>query len=304
MLVTVIGGSGFIGRNIVRELAKQGHRVRVACRRPDLAGHVTTAGNIGQIALVQANIRFPESIIAAIQGADVVINCVGILCQSGRQSFTAVQARGAETVAKACAQVGAKLIHFSAIGADSHSKAAYAQSKAEGEQAVLAADARNLVLRPSLVFGPEDNFLNRFATLATRTPALPLIGENTKFQPVFVGDLASETVATLASDKTGIYELGGPDILTMREIMELLLKIIGRQRVLVPLPFPVASLLGQVLQYVPTQPLTADQVLMLQSDNIVTQNGLIGKARMQDIAPTYLWRFRKAGEFSPLGATQ
>jgi len=240
-LVTVFGGSGFIGRHVVRALAKRDYRIRVAVRRPDLAGHLQPLGRVGQIMPVQANLRYPASIDAAIRDAAIVVNLVGILAQSGAQKFDAVQNLGAASVARAAAQAGARLIHVSAIGADEKSSSAYGRSKAAGEKAVLAAVPAATIMRPSVVFGPEDQFTNRFAALGRMMPFLPLIGGGgTRLQPVFVGDVAT-AIADAADGKTRagtIYELGGPRIFTMRQILEFVLATTERSRMLAPLPFP------------------------------------------------------------------
>ena len=235
-LVTVFGGSGFLGRHVVRALAKRDYRIRVAVRRPELAGHLQPLGRVGQIHAVQANLRYPASVEAAMRDSHVAINLVGILAESGAQSFEAVQAEGAGAVAGAAAAVGARMVHVSAIGADANSASRYARSKAAGEQAVLAAVPEASILRPSIVFGPEDQFTNRFAALARISPALPLIGGGaTRLQPVYVGDVAT-AVADAVEGKTkqgAAYELGGPEVLTMREIMEIILATIERERMLV-----------------------------------------------------------------------
>ena len=231
-LVTVFGGSGFLGRNVVRALAKRDYRIRVAVRRPELAGHLQPLGRVGQIHAVQANLRYPASVEAAMRDSEVAINLVGILTEGGAQSFDAVQAKGAETIAKAAAAVGARMVHVSAIGADENSPSGYGRSKAAGEKAVLAAVPSATILRPSVVFGPEDQFTNRFAALARMSPALPLIGGGvTRMQPVYVGDVAT-AVADAVDGKTkpgATYELGGPEVLTMREIMEIILAITERK---------------------------------------------------------------------------
>src|SRR5947209_223247 len=235
-LVTVFGGSGFLGRNVVRALAKRDFRIRVAVRRPELAGHLQPLGRVGQIHAVQANLRYPASVEAAMRDSHVAINLVGILAAGGAQSFDAVQATGAETVAKAAAAAGARMVHVSAIGADENSTSAYARSKAAGEKAVLAAVPSATILRPSVVFGPEDQFTNRFAALARMSPALPLIGGGvTRIQPAYVGDVAN-AVADAVDGKTrpgATYELGGPEVLSMREIMEIILRVTERQRMLI-----------------------------------------------------------------------
>jgi uncharacterized protein YbjT (DUF2867 family) len=315
-LVTVFGGSGFLGRNVVRALAKRDYRIRVAVRRPELAGYLQPAGRVGQIHAVQANLRYPASVEAAMRDSHVAINLVGILAESGAQSFEAVQAAGAGTVARAAAAVGARMVHVSAIGADDKSSSRYARSKAAGETAVLAAVATANILRPSVVFGPEDQFSNRFAALARMSPMLPLIGEGlTKMQPVYVGDVAT-AVADAVDGKTkegATYELGGPEVLSMREIMEIILATTERQRMLVSLPFGLAKLQALLLQFAPGPlKLTPDQVMLLRSDNVVsdaaksaglTLEGLgIAADSLEAIAPQYLWRFRATGQFQKKNA--
>ncbi|CAN7643562.1 complex I NDUFA9 subunit family protein [Bradyrhizobium sp. LjRoot220] len=310
-LVTVFGGSGFLGRNAIRALAKREYRIRVAVRRPELAGHLQPLGRVGQIHAVQANLRYPASVEAAMRGAQVAINLVGILAEGGAQSFDAVQARGAETIAKAAAAVGGQMVHVSAIGADENSPSGYGRSKAAGEKAVLAALPAATILRPSLMFGPDDQFTNRFAALARILPALPLIGGGaTRMQPAYVGDVATAVAEVVDGNaKPGaIYELGGPEVLTMREIMEVILKITERRRMLISLPFGLAKFKAQFLQFAPgALKLTPDQVEMLRTDNVVsdeakaaglTLEGLgIAPDSMAAIAPQYLWRFRAAGQF-------
>jgi uncharacterized protein YbjT (DUF2867 family) len=310
-LVTVFGGSGFLGRNVVRALAKRGYRIRVAVRRPELAGHLQPLGRVGQIHAVQANLRYPDSVGAAMRDSQVAINLVGILAEGGAQSFEAVQAKGPETVAKAAGAAAARMVHVSAIGADENSPSGYARSKADGEKAVLAAVPSATILRPSVVFGPEDQFTNRFAALARLSPALPLIGGGvTRMQPVYVGDVAT-AVADAVDGKTrpgATYELGGPEVLTLREIMEIILAITERKRMLISLPFGLAKLQALFLQFAPgALKLTPDQVELLRSDNVVsnaakaadlTLKGLgIAPDSMEAIAPQYLWRFRAAGQF-------
>src|SRR5260370_12278069 len=238
-LVTVFGGSGFLGRSVVRALCKRDYRVRVAVRRPELAGRLQPLGRVGQIHAVQANLRYPASVEAAMRDSHVAINLVGILTASGAQSFDAVQAKGAETVAQAAAAVGARMVHVSAIGADENSLSAYARSKAAGEKAVLAAAPSATILRPSVVFGPEDQFTNRFAGLARLSPMLPLIGGGlTKMQPVYVGDVATAVTEAVDGKATAgaTYELGGPEVLTMREILAIILGITDGNRLLLPPP--------------------------------------------------------------------
>jgi uncharacterized protein YbjT (DUF2867 family) len=316
-LVTIIGGSGFIGRQLVRSLAKRGYRIRVACRRPDLAGHVLPLGTPGQIALVQANLRFPDSVAAACQGAYAVINLPGLLYNAGAQSFDAVHAFGADAAAKAAKAAKATLfVQMSALGADKESASGYASSKAEGEARARAAFAGAIVVRPSIVFGPDDSFFNKFAAMARFSPALPLIGDgNTKFQPVFVGDVA-EAFATLvdrgvADGKT--YELGGPAIASFKDLLHFTLATVQRKRLLLPIPFAIAKVLGSVLGLAPKPQLTADQVELLKSDNVVSAAakdegrdlaGLGISARSYaTIVPTYLFRFRKEGQFTAPSGT-
>ena len=309
-LITVFGGSGFLGRHLVRALARRHYRIRVAVRRPDLAGHLQPLGRVGQIHPVQANVRHAESVEAAVRGADVVINLVGILFERGRQRFDTVQGYGAEQVALAASAHGARMVHVSAIGADEHSASAYARAKAEGEKAVLAARPDATVVRPSIMFGPEDDFFNKFAAMARMLPALPLVGGGaTKFQPVFVGDVAEAIARAIDGNaRPGtVYELGGAKVRTFKELMEFVLNTIERRRFLVPIPFSLARLQATVLQFMPKPLLTPDQVELLKTDNIVsaaaaaegrTLNGLgIEPTTMETIVPSYLWRFRKTGQF-------
>ena len=315
-LVTVFGGSGFVGRSVVRALCKRDYRIRVAVRRPELAGHLQPLGKVGQIHAVQANLRSPASIEAAMRDSHIAINLVGILAEGGAQTFDAVQAKGAAAVAEAAAAVGARMVHVSAIGADENSPSRYARAKAAGEQAVLSAIPSATILRPSVVFGPEDQFTNRFAALAQISPVLPLIGGGvTRLQPVYVGDVAT-AVADAVDGKTKPgtpYELGGPEVLTMREIMEIILAVTERERMLVSLPFGLAKLQALFLQFAPGDfKLTPDQVTLLRSDNVVsdaakaaglTLEGLgIAPDSMEAIVPQYLWRFRKTGQFAHRGA--
>ncbi|PZR35636.1 complex I NDUFA9 subunit family protein [Caulobacter segnis] len=317
-LVTVFGGSGFVGGQVVRALAKAGYRVRVAVRQPNLAYRMRMLGDVGQIEVVQANVRVPASIARALDGAEACVNLVGVLWESGRQKFQSIHAMGARNVAEAAAKAGVtRLVHVSAIGADINATAKYARSKGEGEAAVRAAFPGATIVRPSIVFGPEDDFFNRFAQMAALAPVMPLVGGETKFQPVFVGDVAAviaKAVATPAS--VGVtYELGGPTVYTMREILELILTETGRNRPLLPVPWPLAGLIGSlgdlqasVLPLAP--PLTTDQVEMLKSDN-VADHGLPGLAEagvaataVEAVVPTYLYRYRKGGQYAetPAGA--
>jgi NADH dehydrogenase len=310
-LITVFGGSGFLGRSVVRALCKRDYRIRVAVRRPELSGFLQPLGRVGQIHAVQANLRYPVSVEAAMRDAAVAINLVGILAPSGAQTFDAVQAKGAETVAKVASAAGARMIHVSAIGADEKSTSQYARAKAAGEKAVLASLPSAIIMRPSIVFGPEDQFTNRFAALARLSPALPLIGGGTtKMQPVYVGDVAT-AIADAADCKAkagATYELGGPEVLSFREIIEIILQITDRKRMLVPLPFGLAKLQSILLQFAPgALKLTPDQVESLRSDNVVSEaakaagltlEGLgITPDSLEAVAPQYLWRFRPAGQF-------
>lgn len=310
-LVTVFGGSGFLGRHVVRALAQRDYRLRVGVRRPELAGHLQPLGKVGQINPVQANIRYPASIEAAMRGAHVVVNLVGILSEGGAQRFNRVHAHGAHAIAEAAAKIGARMVHVSAIGADVNSTSRYAVSKAFGEQAVLDAVPGATIIRPSIVFGPEDHFANRFAALARLLPVLPLIGADTKLQPVYVGDVAT-AIADAVDGKTkpgAAYELGGPEVVTMREAVQLILRIAERDPALMPLPFGLAKLKAAFLQFAPGDlKLTPDQVELLKSDNLVsdaaksaglTLEGLgIAPESMSAVLPSYLWRFRKTGQFA------
>jgi uncharacterized protein YbjT (DUF2867 family) len=310
-LVTIYGGSGFVGRHLVRALAKRGWRIRVAVRRPDLAGHLQPLGVVGQIQPVQANLRFPESVARAAEGSTAIVNLVGILFQSGAQRFDAVQAQGADAVAKAAKAEGARLVQMSAIGADKDSESDYGRTKALGEQAALSEKPDAVIVRPSIVFGPEDDFFNRFASLARMSPFLPLVGGGeTKFQPVFVGDVAEAIAKAVDGQAKGgaTYELGGPEVMSFRELMELTLEQIGRKRLLLPLPFGVARMQAFFFEMMPKPMLTRDQVTMLERDNVVsaeaareqrTLEGLgINPTAMRAILPGYLWRYRKAGQFT------
>lgn len=310
-LVTVFGGSGFLGRHVVRALAMRGYRVRVAVRRPELAGFLQPLGFVGQVQVSQANVRYPESVARAVDGAEAVVNLVGVLAETGRQSFDALHVFGARTIAAATAAQGVPLVHISAIGADPHSPSGYGRSKAAGEAAVRAAVPDAVIFRPSIMFGPEDTFFNRFAAMARLSPVLPLIGGGvTRFQPVFVGDVAAAVLKAVdGKAKAGAtYELGGPEVRTFRELMELMLHEICAKRLLVDLPFGLADFAARLTQWIPGAPITTDQVAMLRSDNVVSEAaraegrtfaGLdITPAALATVLPTYLWRFRKAGQFT------
>ena len=314
-LVTVFGGSGFLGRHVVRALAKRDYRIRVAVRRPEMAGHLQPIGKVGQIHAVQANLRFPASVKAAMRDASIVVNLCGILTEGGKQTFDAVQAEGAAAIARVAAEIGARMVHVSAIGADAGSQSGYARAKAAGEQAVLETVPSATILRPSVVFGPEDQFTNRFAMLARMMPVIPVFGADTRMQPVYVGDVAT-AVADAVDGRAragATYELGGPEVLTMRQIIEIILATIERKRALLPVPFGIAKLQAMALQFAPgALKLTPDQVVMLRSDNVVsdaakaaglTLEGLgISPDSLEAIAPQYLWRFRATGQFAHNGA--
>ena len=303
-LVVVFGGSGFVGRHIVRRLAKDGFKLRVVMRRPNEALFLKTAGRTGQIELLQGNIRDETSSGAALQGASAVINAVGILYETGPQKFDAVQSAGAARLATLAAEQGIdRFIQISAIGADAGSASAYARSKAEGEAAILAACPQAHVLRPSIVVGPEDDFFNRFARMAQISPALPLVGGGlTRYQPVGVFDVAQAVAACLDGAPSGIYALGGPKVYTFRELMELMLDKIGKRRLLVPLPFAAAGMLAQFTRFLPTPPLTPDQVILLRSDNVVGENlpdlAALGieAAPIAALLDSYLGRYRGASK--------
>lgn len=316
-IVAVFGASGFLGRHVVRELASRGWRIRAAVRRPAAANFLKPLGKVGQIDIVQTNIRYRPSITNALQGADAVVNLVGILAKDGPQTFDGVHVAGARNVAEMASKAGIEnLVHVSAIGADANSDSDYARTKAAGEEAFKEYAPSTTILRPSIMFGPQDDFFNKFASMAARSPFLPLIGGGkTRFQPVYVDDVADAVATALDNEafRGRVYELGGPEVMTFKELMELMLKIIGRKRVLVPLPFPVAGAMGSVggaLSTIPLvkTPITADQVRMLKHDNVVGESGEevgtfedfdIAPDSMEAILPTYLVKYRKAGQFSP-----
>ncbi|GHC66412.1 complex I NDUFA9 subunit family protein [Limoniibacter endophyticus] len=308
-LVTVFGGAGFLGRIVVQSLLRRGYRVRVASRRPHLANFVQPLGNPGLVLPVQANLRNKASIERAVQGADYVVNLVALLAESGKQTFQAVHVDGARAIAEAVARAGIGLTHVSAIGADADSASAYASTKAEGEAAVLAAMPTAVILRPSIMFGAGDNFFNRFANMARFTPFLPMVGANTKFQPVYVADVAEVVARSVDGDLAGgaIYELGGPDVCTFRELMQEMLNVTERKRVLINIPFGIAKLQAAILQNLPGKLLTVDQVELLKSDNVVSQRAVEEKRDFAGlgikphatsaILPSYLWRYRVTGQF-------
>lgn len=323
-LVTVFGGSGFVGRYVVRALCKAGHRVRVAVRNPHVAGDVKLAGDVGQVQLIQANVRNVPSIERALDGAWGCINLVGILYEKGKQTFDGTQEAGSRNVAEVARDKGVtKFVHMSALGANAESKSAYARTKAEAEEAVRAAIPGAVVVRPSIVFGPEDGFFNRFAEMAKLAPALPAIGGGkTRFQPVYVGDVAEAIVNALSigAAEGRTFELGGPQAYTFKELLQYILKEIDRPRLLAPLPFMMAKAMGytfgatfKVLPFSP--PLTADQVELLKTDNVVGQDSDVSLGTITDlgvteletveaITPTYLWQYRPQGQFHETRPTE
>lgn len=311
-IITVFGGSGFIGRHIVRALAKAGYRVRVASRRPHLAQDLRVMGVVGQVQLVQANLRVAASVERALEGASGVVNLVGILNESGRQTFSRLHALGAKTVAEAAASAGiSRVIQMSAIGADAESASQYARSKAEGEAAVKAAVPTATILRPSIVFGTDDAFFNRFADMARFAPALPLFGGGkTKFQPVFAGDVAEAVVAALETPEAQgeTYELGGPGVYSFAELMRFILDEIDRPRFLLPLPWQIGSVIAMVSELAAILPfvqpmLTRDQLIQLKSDNVVAEGAKtladlgVQAETVDSIVPSYLGRYRRYGQF-------
>lgn len=314
-IVTIFGGSGFIGRQVAQRMARAGWRVRVAVRRPNEANFVRPYGVVGQVEPIQANIRDEASTRAAIAGATAVINCVGILAEAGRQTFDAVVADGAARIARISAEEGvARLVHVSAIGADAASDSLYASAKGRGEAAVKAAFPGAVILRPSIVFGSDDSFFNRFGSMARFMPILPLVGPDTRFQPVYVKDVAEAAVAAVTGEAEGIYELGGPEVLSFRTLMDRLLAVIQRRRLLVTLPAPVARLQAWILDLGPRLTgglignpiLTRDQVRLLAKDNVVAPGarGLsdlgVSPTAMDAIIETYLYVYRPHGQFDAI----
>lgn len=318
-LVTIFGGSGFVGRYIARRMAREGWRVRVAVRRPNEALFVKPYGAVGQVEPVACNIRDDASVRAALAGADAVVNCVGILNQVGRNKFRAVQGEGAARVARLAAEAGvSRLVHISAIGADTASDSDYARSKAVGEDAVRQAFPGAVILRPSIIFGPEDQFFNRFAAMTRLGPVLPITAANTRFQPVHVEDVAAAAVkGVLGQAAPGTYELGGPDVMTFRELMQVMLGVIHRRRLLLGLPRFVAGLIafaGDMVQaltggLVENKMLTRDQLRNLSRDNVVSEGARgfadlgIKPAALEAVLPEYLWRFRPSGQFDAIKAS-
>ena len=315
-LVTIYGGSGFVGRYIARRMAKEGWRVRVAVRRPNDALFVKPYGTVGQVEPVPCNIRDEASVRAVMKGADAVVNCVGILNRSGKNSFDAVQAEGAARIARIAAEEGVShLVHLSAIGADANSPSEYQQTKAAGEKAVLAAFPAAVILRPSIIFGNEDGFFNRFAAMTRFGPVLPVVGAGTKFQPVYVDDVAQAAVmGATGTAAPGIYELGGPDVETFRDLMRQMLQVIRRRRLIVNVPFFAASIMGGAFDLLQAVTLglfhngliTRDQVRNLKADNVVSPGakGLadlgITPTAMGAVLPEYLWRYRPSGQYAAI----
>jgi len=313
-LVTIFGGSGFVGRYIARRLAQDGWRVRVAVRNPEQAGFVRPYGVVGQVEPVLCNIRDDASVASVTQGADAVINCVGVLAEVGKNTFEAVQAEGAERIARTAAQLGVpQMLHVSAIGADTNADSAYARTKAAGEAGVLQHMPGAIILRPSIIFGPEDEFFNRFAGMARLGPILPVVGASTKFQPVFVDDVAAAAATALNTGASGIFELGGPDVHSFRELMQQMLQVIRRRRLIVNIPFGMARIMASVLGVVQflslgivKAPITKDQVANLAKDNVVGPEAKtiadlgVAPTAMEAILPDYLWRFRPSGQYDAI----
>ena len=306
-LVTIFGGSGFLGRHTVRALARAGWRIRVATRNPGRGFFLRPLGTVGQIDFVKCDVADADSVAAAVKGSNAVINLTGILFQKG-QTFEDVQAEGAANIAHAAADAGATaLVHVSAIGADAQSESEYATTKAQGEQAVRESFPNAVILRPSIIFGPEDGFFNKFAAMARYLPVLPLVGGgHTRFQPVFVGDVAAAIVKALSSEQARgrTFELGGPSIYSFKELLQIILRETGRKRILAPLPFGIATVQAAFLQILPNPILTMDQVKLLKNDNVVapTAAGLadlgITPTSVEAVIPSYLWRFRAKGEYA------
>lgn len=315
-LVTIYGGSGFVGRYIARRMAKAGWRVRVAVRRPNEALFVKPYGTVGQVEPVLCNIRDDASVASVMQGADVVVNCVGTFDARGKNNFEAVQVEGAERVARLAAENGVSgMVHISAIGADKDAASEYSQTKALGEEAVLEHMPGAVILRPSVIFGPEDQFFNRFASMSRLGPILPTIGGETKFQPVYVDDVAAAAEKAITGQaQAGVYELGGPEVSTFRELMEQMLQVIQRRRLILNIPFFVAKIMAGLLDFVQMITLglvknpaaTSDQVKSLRVDNVVGANARtladlgIEATSLEAVLPDYLWRFRPSGQYAAI----
>lgn len=314
-LVTIFGGSGFVGRYIARRMARAGWRVRVAVRRPNEALFVKTYGAVGQVEPILANIRNDASVAAAIKGADAVVNCVGTFDRMGANNFDDVQAAGAGRIARLAAEAGiARLVHISAIGADPDATSHYARTKGEGEAAILAAYPCATILRPSVIFGTEDGFFNRFAGMATMGPVLPLVGGNTRFQPVHVDDVAAAVESALTGDAYGVYELGGADADTLSGLVHKMLGVIRRRRLVLNLPFFVGRIIGGAFDFAsaltlglfPNKILTSDQVRSLRHDCVVSEGAKtladlgVTPTPMDGVIDEYLWRFRPSGQYSTI----
>ncbi|WP_298858795.1 complex I NDUFA9 subunit family protein [uncultured Sulfitobacter sp.] len=314
-LVTIYGGSGFVGRYIARRMAKAGWRVRVAVRRPNEAIFVKTYGVVGQVEPVLCNIRDDASVASVMKGADAVINCVGVLAESGKNSFDAVQSEGPTRIARISSEMGIKrMVQISAIGADLESDSDYARTKAEGEAGVLKYQPDAVILRPSIVFGPEDEFFNRFAGMARMSPVLPVVGAKTRFQPVYVDDVAEAAVMGVLGQAKGVYELGGPITMNFRELMDLMLDVIRRRRLVLNIPFFAAKIMAfgfdmlqaVTLGLVKNGMITRDQVKNLAKDNVVAEDAQgfdalgIEPTAMVSVLPEYLWRFRPSGQYDAI----
>lgn len=307
-LVTIFGGSGFLGRNLVRNLAKDGWRIRVAVRRPTFAQDLKPLGNVGQISIVQANLRDAESIMRAVDGADAVINLVAILKETGRQRFTTLHHQGALWVAQAADRAGVdRVIHISALGASDDSPSEYARTKKAGEDAVRSIRPDATIVRPSILFGQDDGFFNRLGNVARMFPLFPVVGGDTKVQPLYVGD-AAKAIAAILSDNTTkgrVFELGGPEVISMRDASALVNQLTERNRPLVPVPDGLVQFAARFVELVPGAPITRDQAALLNIDNVVSDDDGIGTiadlaitpTTIEAILPTYMWRFRRTGEF-------
>ena len=313
-LVTIFGGSGFVGRYIARRLAKEGWRIRVAVRNPNEAMFVRPYGSVGQVEPVFCNVRDDASVASVLNGADAVVNCVGVLTEAGKNTFTAVQADGAERIARMAAAAGvARMVHISAIGADAASESEYSRTKAAGEAGVLAHMPNAITLRPSVIFGNEDEFFNRFAAMAGMGPILPIVGADSRFQPVYVDDVAAAAVMGVEGKAVGVYELGGPDVQTMRELMHTTLGVVQRRSLVMNIPFWIAKIMAtgfKVAQVcslgIIKAPFTKDQIANLRNDNVVAEGAQgfdalgIRPAAMGAILPDYLWRFRPSGQYAEI----
>jgi uncharacterized protein YbjT (DUF2867 family) len=313
-LVTIFGGSGFVGRYIARRLAKEGWRIRVAVRNPNEAMFVRPYGSVGQVEPVFCNVRDDASVASVLNGADAVVNCVGVLTEAGKNTFTAVQADGAERIARMAAAAGvARMVHISAIGADAASESEYSRTKAAGEAGALAHMPNAMILRPSVIFGNEDEFFNRFAAMAGMGPILPIVGADSRFQPVYVDDVAAAAVMGVEGKAVGVYELGGPDVQTMRELMHTTLGVVQRLSLVMNIPFWIAKIMAtgfKVAQVcslgIIKAPFTKDQIANLRNDNVVAEGAQgfdalgIRPAAMGAILPDYLWRFRPSGQYAEI----